>query len=139
MASLCDSAMVRTDPPNSYELGLWMASLRDSAMVRTDPPTLTSWAYGVWSLRESDCQRTGEASSPTYFQDSNLEGVNLHFPQVYFRNAFNELAGKRWFRGLDMFFPDREAGAQKAGKSNWLLLDRWVERAGRRVQLPVQP
>jgi hypothetical protein len=51
-------------------------------------------------------------SSPTYFQDSNLGGVNLHFSQVYFRNVFKELEGKGWFGGLDNIFLKWEMGIQ---------------------------
>ena len=47
-------------------------------------------------------------SSPTYFQDSNLGGVDLHFSQVYFRNVFKGLAGKGWLEGLDNIFLKRE-------------------------------
>src|SRR4051812_4778863 len=46
MASLCDSAMVRTDPPT---LTSWAYEWRRCATRRwcgPIPPTLTSWAYG---------------------------------------------------------------------------------------------
>src|SRR3954469_4413800 len=56
-------------------------------------------------LQRNQVQKTGRMSSPTYFQDSNLGGVNLHFSQVYFRNVFKELEKKRWLGGLDNIFP----------------------------------